>query len=424
MPTEMTPPKPRPAASRRPLKVLLCHTYYQQRGGEDESFEAEGALLEAKGHEVVRFTRRNDDLVQMPALGAARHTVWNAAAYRDLRSLIACEQPDVMHCTNTFPLISPAAHYAAAAEGVAVVQSLRNFRLLCPGAFFLRDGQVCEDCALSALAWPAVRHKCYRGSRAATAVVALATAVHRAMDTWHPAVTLYFTPSAFARTRFLAVGFPADRIAVKPNFVAADPGVGPGGDPVVFVGRLSAEKGVATLLTAWQRLAEPVPLTIIGDGPLADDVRAAAQTDSRIEFLGRRPLDEVLHLVGHARSVVVPSVWYETFGRTVIEAFSRGTPVVASRIGALEELVDHGRTGLLATTGDPDALASSVRRLLQRPDELALMRAAARREYESRYTAEANYALLTALYERAWRVGARGRSLAATRTTLAERHMP
>ncbi|MGE3844882.1 MAG: glycosyltransferase [Vicinamibacterales bacterium] len=421
----MTPHESSSSIAPRPLKVLLCHSYYQQRGGEDESFEAEAALLEARGHDVVRFTRHNDALSQMPALEAARLTFWNSAIHHDLGRTIARERPDVMHCTNTFPLISPSAHYAAAAAGVPVVQSLRNFRLLCPGAFFLRDGHICEDCALKPVAWPGVQHRCYRNSRAATAVVALAMAAQRTMQAWRQPVALYFTPSAFARSRFLAAGFPANRVAVKPNFVAPDPGIGPGGDAVVFVGRLSAEKGVATLLSAWQRLAEPIPLQVIGEGPLADDVRAAAQTDARIQYLGRRPLTEVLHVLGHARAVVVPSIWYETFGRTVIEAFARGTPVVASRVGSLQELVDHGRTGLLAATGDADDLASSVRWLVQHPDEVGRMRAEARREYETRYTADTNYALLTGLYERARRsLLAPERSPSASAAMVEGRRLP
>lgn len=386
------------------MKILLCHNYYQQPGGEDLSFAAEGRLLEERGHAVVRFTRHNDDIGHMSRWGAARRTFWNREISTDLRALIRRERPAVMHCTNTFPLISPAAYYAARAEGVPVVQSLRNYRLLCPGALFLRNGRVCEDCLGKSIPWPAVLHGCYREDRAASAVVAALLVGHRALRTWTRAVDLYFTPTAFARGKLVEGGLPADQITVKPNFVDPDPGPGTGrGGYAVFVGRLSPEKGVDTLLAAWERLHGALPLKVVGDGPLADRVRAACLRDPRIEWLGRRSPEEVLDIVGAAACLVMPSTWYETFGRTIVEAFSRGTPVVAARIGALTELVDEGRTGLLFKPGDAADLASKVERLLADPAGLERRRQAAREEYERKYTADVNYRLLLAIYEQALR---------------------
>ena len=384
------------------MKILLCHNYYQQRGGEDESFEAEARALEEFGHEVVRYTRHNDAITDMGRLEVAAKTLWNADSYADLRHLIRRERPAVMHCANTFPLISPAAYTAARAEGVPVVQSLRNYRLLCPAALFLRDGKVCEDCLGKSVPWPAVRHSCYRDSRAATTVVASLAMIQRASGTWRRDVSLFFTLTEFARRKFVEGGLPPDRIAVKPNCVNPDPGVGGGrGGYAVFAGRLSAEKGIDTLLAAWQRLARPVPLKIVGDGPLAEQVKAAAAANPNIEYLGRRPLAELLDVIGGAACLVMPSVWYETFGRTIIEAYAKGTPVVASRLGAMAELVDEGRTGLLFEAGNAADLAAAVDRLLADPAALAQMRQAARREFEDKYTAAANYRQLMALYDRA-----------------------
>ncbi len=385
-----------------PMKVLLCHTHYQQRGGEDEVFDAEARMLEENGHPVVRYVRHNDVLSDMGKLEAAARTVWNPGAYDDLRRLIRRERPDVMHSTNTFPLISPAALYAARAEGVPVVQALHNYRLLCPSALFLRDGAVCEDCLGKAVPWPAVRHRCYRGSRAATAAVAALSVTHRAAGTWRRAVDLYFTLTEFAKQKFVAGGLPPERVVVKPNCVHPDPGPGDGrGGYAVFVARLSPEKGLDTLLAAWAKLNRPMRLKVIGDGPLADRVRAAAAADPRIEYLGRLPLPEVLDVIGGAACLIMPSVWYETFGRTIIEAYAKGTPVLASRLGAMAELVDEGRTGFLFAPGDPDALAAAVARLLADPDALARMRPAARREFEAKYTAGTNYRQLIDIYERA-----------------------
>jgi glycosyltransferase involved in cell wall biosynthesis len=393
------------------MKILLCHNHYQQPGGEDQSFAAEARMLEAHGHEIASYTLHNDAIAGMSRLGVARRTLWNAQSYREVRQLIRHHRPSVLHCTNTFPLISPAVYYAARAEGVAVAQSLRNYRLLCPGALFLRDGRVCEDCLGKSIPWPGVLHGCYRQSRPASAVVAGLSAGHRALGTWTRAVDLYFTPSAFARGKFIQAGMAPDSVVVKPNFVDPDPGPGTGvGGYAVFVGRLSEEKGIATMLSAWQHLKSDVPLKVVGDGPLAEQVHTACQRDARIEWLGRRSPGEVLSIIGEAACLVMPSTWYETFGRTVVEAFARGTPVIASRIGALSELVDEGRTGLLFEAGDGAGLAAAVERLLANPGRLASMRQAARAEYERGYTAETNYRMLMGIYEEAMaRKARRGR---------------
>jgi glycosyltransferase involved in cell wall biosynthesis len=383
------------------VKVLLCHNYYQQPGGEDQSFAAEGRLLEAHGHEVIRYIVHNDAIKAMSRPAVALRTLWSAEAYAEVRRLIAQERPALMHCTNTFPLMSPSIYYAARKEGVKVVQSLRNYRLLCPGALFLRDGQVCERCLGKSVPWPAVQHGCYRGDRAGSAVVVGLLVGHRLLGTWRKAVDLFFTPSAFARAKHIEGGFDPDSIAVKPNFIEADPGPGAGqGRYAAFVGRLSEEKGVRTLLDAWGRLTAPLRLRVVGDGPLGGLVEEAARRDGRIEWLGRRTPDEVLAVLGDALCLLVPSTWYETFGRTVMEAFARGTPVVASHLGALAELVEDGRTGLLAAPGSADDLAAKIQHLLDNPLTVARMRQEARGEHEAKYTAERNYQLLMGLYER------------------------
>lgn len=389
------------------MKVMLCHTFYQQQGGEDLSFAAEAALLEARGHAVIRYTLHNQAIDGMSRLGAAWRTFWNRDAYRQARQLLRLHRPEVMHCTNTFPLLSPAVYYAARAEGVAVVQSLRNYRLLCPSALFLRDGKVCEDCLGKTFAWPGVLHRCYRGSRAGTAVVAGMHAWHRLIGTWRRAVDLYFTPSAFARGKFVQAGFDPARIAVKPNFIDPDPGPGSGtGGHAVVVGRLAEGKGIDTLIAAWTRCPEAPPLRVIGDGPLAGIVQAAAARDPRITWLGQRSHAEVLALIGEAAFLVMPSTWYETFGRTLIEAFARGTPVLASRLGAMAELVEDGRNGLLFTPGDADDLARGVRRLQAEVGTPTRWREEARRAYLENYTAERNYPQLMTLYELARRLRA------------------
>ena len=384
------------------MKVLVCHNHYQRPGGEDRVFADETALLEAHGHEVVRFTRHNDDVAGMGRLALARATFGNRDAEAALDALIAAERPDVMHCHNTFPLISPSAYRAARRHGVAVVQTLHNFRLVCPKAELMRDGQVCEECLGRPFAWPAIRHACYRNSRQASGIVAAMMAEHRRRGTWREGVDRYVTPTAFVKRKFVEGGLPAERIAVKPNFVAGTPRTGDGaGGYVVFVGRLSTEKGVRCLLEAWERLSDDIELRILGDGPMSGDVRAAAEHDRRIAWLGHRTPDEVLETIGQARLLVMPSIWYETFGLCIAEAYAVGTPVVASRLGAMEELVDPGRTGFLFTAGDAGALARTVRDAHRMPDVATGMRRLARARYEEAYSAKTNLALLLRVYEEA-----------------------
>jgi glycosyltransferase involved in cell wall biosynthesis len=383
------------------MRILICHSFYQQFGGEDQSFLDEAALLRSHGHQVVEYTRHNDEIEHSNRVVVAARSVWNRVAYRDLRSLIRRHRPELMHCTNLFPLISPSAYRAAKDEGIPVVQALRNYRLLCPSATLMRNGGVCESCVGKAVPWPAVRHACYRESRMGSAVVAAMLAIHNLKGTWRQ-VDRFYTPSQFARSLFVRVGMPADRIDVKPNTVIPDPGPGPGdGGYVLFAGRLSPEKGISTLLSAWELLKQDLKLRIIGDGPCRELVENAAAKDSRITYVGRRPLQQVYDALRAATCLVMPSVWYETFGRTIIEAYAAGTPVVASRLGAIDELIDEGRTGLKFTPGDASDLAAAVCRLTGDADRLARMRSAARRLFETRYSAAASYARLIEIYGRA-----------------------
>ena len=238
------------------MKCLLVHNHYQCAGGEDSVFEDEAALLEDRGHEVVRYTVHNDSIRDGSRWKVAKNTVWNRRVHAELKALMLREKPDVMHCTNTFPLISPAAYYAARAAGVPVVQSLHNYRIMCAGSLLMRDGAVCEKCVGRSIGLPGVIHGCYRGSRAGSAVVAALQSVHWALGTWTRMVDAYIVLNEFAREKFIAGGLPADKLYVKPNFVHPDPQLGTGrGGYAIFVGRLSQEKGISTLLAALARRA-------------------------------------------------------------------------------------------------------------------------------------------------------------------------
>ncbi len=381
----------------KPIKVLLCHNYYQLPGGEDRVFEDEARMLEQRGHEVVRFIRSNDAIDHMSSLEIARRTLWNRDIYAELRDLIRRERPSLMHCTNTFPLISPAAYYAARKEHVPVIQSLQNYRLMCPGALLMRDGKVCEDCVGKSVAWPAILHGCYRGSRLGSACVTTMLASHRLAGTWRKAVDRYVVLTEFGRRKFLEAGFEKAKISVKPNFAEQTPPLGAGdGGYFVFVGRLAPEKGIETLLDAWSKFSGK--LKILGDGPLAGMVEKAASQNDSIQWLGQQAGDVVQQMVGNATALVVPSTWYEGLPKTIIEAFSVGTPIIASDLGAMSEVLEHKKTGALFQPGSSDELLKALQWMAESPERAKSMRTEVREVFEQRYTADRNYEILIAIY--------------------------
>lgn len=380
------------------MKILAVHNHYQNPGGEDAVFDAETAMLESHGNQVIRYTAHNSRVNEFSKMNLARVAIWNNTASRDIRVLIRREKPDVMHVHNTLPLISPAVYHVARAEGIGVVQSLHNYRLLCPSALLFRDTHVCEDCLGRAIAWPSVVHGCYRDSRAATSVVTVMLAIHRAMGTWSEAVDAYIAMSEFARAKFVQGGMPKERIAVKPNFVERDPGVGSHrGGFALFVGRHSSEKGLRTLLEAWKEL-DDIPLKIAGGVSPPEIVNASPRS---VTWVGRPPKDELIALMQDAAVLVFPSEVYEGFPVTIAEAFATGLPVVASRLGAMGEIVEHGRTGAHFAPGNASDLRREILRLFADPGSLREMGRSARTQFEQKYTADRNYEILSGIYRSA-----------------------
>ncbi len=378
----------------RAHRVLLLHNRYQHRGGEDSVVESEAALLRERGHAVEQLSWDNDEVGRLPQVTVAARTIWSGDSAARVREAISRFRPDVVHVHNSFPLASPAVYWTAHRAGLPVVKTLHNFRLMCPQAMLLRDGRICEDC-VGRVPWPGVRHACYRGSHAASAVTAAMLVTHRMLGTWRDRVTRYIALNEFCRRKFVEGGLPADRIVIKPNFVAADPPQADAArDGLLFVGRLSTEKGLSTLAQA-ARLMPEVRIRVIGTGP--DE--AMLDGVANIERLGRQSGAEVMTWMARSAALLLPSVWYENFPRTLVEAFAQGLPVVASRIGALGELVDHGRTGLLFDVGDPQDLARRSREALADPVRLRAMGDEARRVYESGYTPDTNYSILRQIYD-------------------------
>lgn len=384
------------------MRVLLAHNFYRSTApsGEDTVYREERALLESHGVEVIPYERHSDELNGAGPLRLARtawDTAWSSASQEDIAALIRRTRPTLAHFHNTFPLMSPSVYAACQSAGIPVVQTLHNFRLICPGAMLFRDGQPCEECIDQSLL-RAVRHRCYRNSLPATAALARSIALNRRRGT-SALVSRYIALTEFARGRFAAGGLPADRIVVKPNGLNQDvqPGTGQGGY-VAFVGRLSAEKGVRVLLEAWRRLPQ-IRLRIVGDGPLREELQLhAAQAGLNVEFTGRLSRQELPAIVGAASALIVPSLWYEGFPMVIVEAFASATPVIASRLGSLAEIVRDDATGALFMPGDAAALAATVERVTSDLPALARMRTAARMQFDERYCANANYRSLLEIY--------------------------
>lgn len=379
------------------MRILIAHNAYQLRGGEDTVVEAETALLRRQGHSVARYSRHNDEIAAQSPVYLALQTQWSGRTVDELGGMIRSFLPDVIHVHNTFPLISPSLYWAAARAGVPVVQTLHNFRLLCPQAMFLRDGQVCEDC-LGRLPWRGAVRGCYRGSKPQSGVLAGMLTLHRALGTYARKISRYIALNDFCRDKFIAGGLPAERVAVKPNFVDfPEPSSREGRSDFLFVGRLSAEKGVEVLGRAMRRLGAVARLRVAGDGPERGRLEGLAE----VEILGALAGDAVRVEMTRARVLLLPSIWYENFPRTLVEAFACGLPVIASRLGALAELVRDGETGLLFEPGDAEDLAAKMRWAQANPEAMQRMGVAARAEYEVKYTPEINYRQLMAIYEAA-----------------------
>ena len=381
------------------MRVLLAHNSYQQSGGEDAVVANERALLANGGCDVDLLHIHNDEINSFwHKLSTTINLTGSARGKQLMARAIERFRPDVVHVHNFFPLLTASIYDACRDAGVPVVQTLHNYRLTCAGAMLFRDGGPCKDCVHGS-PYQAVLHGCYRGSRAGTLAVARMIEVHRRNNTWNERVDRFIALTRFAKGRYVAAGIEPARIAVKPNFVP-DPGrMLPGAHPprsgALFVARLAPEKGLGTLLKAWQGLS--LPLTIIGDGPLKDV--AVAGSGGSITYLGKQTALEVQAAMRRAAFLVMPSESYETFGMVSVEAFANGLPVIASRLGAMAEIISDRKNGLLFRPGEAADLAEKVRFVASRPDVLRTLSEDARATYEAQYTPEVNLRALLAIYE-------------------------
>ena len=360
-------------------------------------------MLRRRGEEVFEHVLENTRVERRQMIGVGLRSVWNTQAADAVSELIRSIRPDVLKVDNFFPQFSPSIFRAAKQMGVPTVLSVRNYRLICPSANLFRDGHPCTECVGKPVAWPGAVHRCYRGSLVQSSAVVASNALARARGVWADDVDRYIAVSSFVQEQLVLGGLPASKIVTKPNFIA-DTGEGDGsGGYALYVGRLTEEKGVRSMLRAWACHPGLLPLTVIGDGPLEPAVREAAAADPRITFAGRRPLAEVVEHLGRAALLIFPSRWYEPFGRSIVEAYSKGTPVIAAETPPIRDMIVPGVTGMLYPPDDDTALAAAVQTATADPGELRTMRQSARRRYLDLYTEDANYAELMAILRSAVR---------------------
>jgi len=383
------------------MKILFVHNRYQHAGGEDSVLDAEMALMSKNGHVVTLSLQENDAINSFSSkLKTFLYVAYSNFYKQWMTGEINKYKPDIVHVHNFFPLLTPSIYDACIEKNIPVIQTLHNYRTMCPGALLMRSGKICELCVKGS-AYQSVLHGCYRNSVVGTFAVARMVEHHRAKDTWSTKVNRFIALTKFARNKFIAAGFPEYKIRVKPNFSdnsqSAYDDVNFKRKGGLFVGRLSQEKGVGTLIEAWHDL--DIPLKVAGTGPLEGEL-----TDSQNEFvtaLGMLDHDSVKKEMRKAAFLVMPSEWYEGFPMVLVEAFSQGLPVVASRLGGMAEIVEDGITGLHFEAGNAKDLAEKVQWMHDHPEECQQMGLNARKVFEEKYTADKNYEILMGIYQEA-----------------------
>jgi len=381
------------------MRILFVHNAYQQIGGEDAVVQKEVELLKHNGSDVYLLRLSNDNINGFfSRLKTALDVKYSYSSRELLHREIRRYQPDVVHVHNFFPLLSPSIYDACTDNSVPVVQTLHNYRTICPGALLMRNGNICEKC-INGSPYNAVLYSCYRDSMLGSLIVSHMVAYHRNHSTWQEKVDRFIVLTEFARQKFIQANFPSNKIAIKPNFTNCEVSEAKFFDEnkfkALFVGRLSHEKGVSTLLSAWKKIS--LPLLIIGDGPLLENVKNSG-LDTVIAS-GLLSSSEVSIKMSKASFLIMPSEWYEGFPMVLVEAFSHGLPVIASRLGGMAEIVEDGVTGLHFEAGNSDDLADKVLWLQNHPEECKEMGDNARRAYQEKYTSEINNKLLMQIYQ-------------------------
>ncbi len=384
------------------MKILFCHNTYQHKGGEDQVCDKERALLTQQHNDVILHLRDNEQIKSIKdKLATSLQLNYSHSEKKALLQQLEEHQPSVVHVHNFFPILTPSIYDACIESKIPVIQTLHNYRTICPSALLMRDGQLCETC-INHSPYHAVIHKCYRDSSIGSFFVANMVAYHRKHRTWQTKVNHFIALTHFAKSKFIEAGFPADKIRVKPNFIE-DPfkngeTLPAKQEKALFVGRFSQEKGVSVLLEAWQSIQ--FPLYLAGDGPTFG-ASTEQSMNNDIHFLGSQSAEQVHDLMSQAQFLVMPSICYEGFPMVLLEAFAHGMPVICSRLGGMAEIVEDQVTGLHFEAGNTEDLAEKIKWMIAHSEECTQMGNNARVEYLAKYTPEINYQQLMAIYQEA-----------------------
>ncbi len=387
------------------MKVLQVHNYYQIPGGEDQTVHKEKELLRENGNEVILYCWNNKEILNYSLsqkMSFPFNVIYNLKIVKEIREIVEREKPDIAHIHNVFPLISPSVYYALKNMNVPVVQTVHNYRFLCPNGLFLNnDGKVCERCK-SGNFFNAIPRKCYRNSYLQTFGMAFTLCLHRKLRTFAKKIDVFIAPSNFLREKLIGGGIPEKKIVIKPHFVKCGE-IRPSHEfdnYAVYMGRLSREKGLLTLLRAWKEVSN-LTLMIIGEGPIRSELEnfVSKAEISNVEFLGSIRGPKRFEILKKAMFMVFPSEWYENFPYTIIESFACGVPVVSSRIGGLEELIEDGVTGFFFEPGNVDDLSRKIAKLVENKELLSKMRHNARKLAEERYSENVGYKNLMNVYK-------------------------
>lgn len=378
------------------MKVLMLHNRYKIMGGEDVSTNAEYTLLKEHGVDIETLILTNDIIEDENKLGLAINTIWSKKYYAEILQRIEDKKYDIIHVQNFFPLFSPSIFYAAKKAGIKIVMTVRNYRLICPNGLMYVNGAICTDCVGKTIPYPALIKKCYRNSTSATGVTVAMLSLHNFLNTWKNKIDGFICISEFVKKQLIAGGIEENKLHVKYNFVATEipPNFNPQ-DYYIYVGRISTEKGIDILLETFSKNKKK--LLIIGDGPLKEDVVAAAERNDNIIFCGKLPLQETYKKLAAAKALIFPSKWHEPFGRTIVESFAHGTPIIGTPLGGVPELIEEGVNGFLF---DPSLQSDLERALLvfESQPNPELLRRNAYGSYKQKFTPSVNYERIMQIY--------------------------
>lgn len=389
------------------MRILLIHNFYQEESGENAVFRHEASILNRFGEQVLTYTRHNKEItgygVRQRAVAFAEG-FFSIHTWREMRTLVARERPDVALVQNVFPLISPSVYWALKAAKVPVVQLVYNYRFICPDAHLYSLGEICHRCVRGNIAHAIIR-RCYRNSVVYSAWYAIILGMHRALGTFRRKVDLFLVPDNFMRDKLVEGGLPPERIQVNTNPYELDepPPIYEWDNYVLFIGRLIPQKGVLTAVRAMANVQPGLHLIVVGDGPQQAALETAAKTlaPGRVQLIGPQWGEDLRQLLRRALAVIIPSEWYDNAPLVLYQAFAAGKPVIAANIDGLPEVVEDEVNGLLFSPGDAAALAGAINQLASDPSAVRAMSRAARRKAESEFDAPAHYLRLRAVLEKA-----------------------